>query len=127
MHYETVPTTERYEFDQALWSDLVPDQPVRSDVDWIRLYQRLGQLAIKTSISPVDQPATGRPYLRGNDHLSADDIRELEEYFAFLRCHYGIPEGATVFPKRPAAPAEPDGPQNDAGQEDARSEDDHAA
>ena len=32
--------------------------------------------------------------MRGNDHLSADDIRELEDYFAFLRSQYGIPEGA---------------------------------
>jgi hypothetical protein len=56
--------------------------------------------------------------LRGNDHLSADDIRELEDYFSFLRSHYGIPEGATVFPKRDQAPTEPDGLQDDGGQED---------
>ena len=52
-------------------------------------------------------------------------IRELEDYFSFLRSQYGIPEGASVFPKRPVAPAaraEPDGPQEDAGPED-----DHAA
>ena len=30
MHYETLPTTERFEYDQTLWSDLVSDQPVRS-------------------------------------------------------------------------------------------------
>lgn len=122
MYYETLPTTERYEYDQMLWSDLLPDQPIRGDVDWVRLYQRLGHLALDGSVIPMNGVTKSQPYLRGNDHLSADDIRELEDYFAFLRSQYGIPEDASVFPKRAPAAAEPDGPQEDASQED-----DHAA
>ena len=118
MHYETLPTKERYEYDQTLWSELLSDQPVLSHLDWIRIYQRLGHFALTTSIIPINRVANGQPYFRGNDHLSADDIRELEHYFAFLRSQYGIPEDASVFPKRPPAPAEPDGPHEDAGQED---------
>lgn len=117
MHYETLPTTERYEYDQALWSDLLPDQPIRGDVDWERVYQQLGHVALGTSIIPMDGVTSNKPYLRGNDHLSADDIRQLEDYFAFLRSQYGIPEDASVFPKRPPAAAEPGGPQEEVGQE----------
>ena len=118
MHYESLPTTERYEYDQSLWSDLLPDQPVRSDIDWFRLYQRLGHVAIEASVMPVNGVTRRLPYLRGNDHLSADDVRELEDYFSFLRSQYGIPEGASVFPKRDQAPTEPDGLQENGGQED---------
>lgn len=118
MYHETLPPTERYEYDQTLWSDLLPDQPVRSDVDWLCLCQRLGHAALQPSVNPVNGVTQRPPYLRGKDHLSADDIRELEDYFSFLRSQYGIPEGASVFPKRAPAPAEPDGPQEDAGPED---------
>lgn len=45
--------------------------------------------------------------MRKNDRLSADDIRELESYFEFLRHQYGIPTGASVFPKRDAPPVVP--------------------
>jgi hypothetical protein len=118
MHYESLPTTEQYEYDQTLWSDLLLDQPVRSDVDWFRLRQRLGHVALEPSVIPVNGVTLRPPYLRGNDYLSADDVRELEDYFSFLRSQYGIPEGASVFPKRAPATAEPDGPQEDGGQED---------
>ena len=118
MHHESLPTTERYEYDQTLWSDLVSDQPVRSDIDWFHLYQRLGHVALQPSVIPVNGVTQRPPYLRSNGHLSADDVRELEDYFSFLRSQYGIPEGASVFPKRAPAPAEPDGPQEDAGPED---------
>ena len=117
MHHEILPTTEGYEYDQALWSDLLPDQPIQSDVNWIRIYQRLGHLALGTSIIPMNGVTRDKPYLRGNDHLSADDIHQLEDYFAFLRSQYGIPEDASVFPKRPPAPAEPGCPQEEVGQE----------
>jgi hypothetical protein len=117
MHYESLPTTERYEYDQALWSDLLSDQPIRGDADWVRVYLRLGYVALDASIIPMNDATSDRPYLRGNDHLSADDIRQLEDYFAFLRSQYGISEDASVFPKRAPAPAEPDGPQEDTGQE----------
>ena len=117
MHYETLPTTEGYEYDQALWSDLLPNQPIQSDVYWIRIYQRLGHLALCTSIIPMNGVTSSQTYLRRNDHLSADDIRELENYFAFLRSQYGIPEDASVFPKSPPAPAEPSGPQEEVDQE----------
>ena len=46
-----------------------------------------------------------RSYLRSNDRLDAADIRELERYFDFLRYQFGIPEGATIFPKRDPKPA----------------------
>ena len=118
MHHESPPTAERYECDQTLWSDLLPDQPVQSDSDWWRLYQRLGHVALEASVILVNGVTRRPPYLRGNDHLSADDIHELEDYFSFLRSQYGIPEGASVFPKRVQAPTEPDGPQEDAGPED---------
>ena len=118
MHHETLPTTERYEYDQAVWSDLLPDQPLRIGVDWFRLCRRLGHVALEPSVIPVNGVTQRPPYLRGNDYLSADDVRELEVYFSFLRSQYGIPEGASVFPKRVQAPIEPDGPQEDGGQED---------
>lgn len=113
MYKETIPTMQLPELDRTLWSELASHQPLRSEADWIRLYRRLGHTALE-AVHPYDNiGAYSRPYLRGNSRLSAEDIRELESYLDFLRHHYGIPEGATVFPKREAEPPAPTDPEDD--------------
>ncbi|HVF74612.1 MAG TPA: helix-turn-helix transcriptional regulator [Acidimicrobiales bacterium] len=47
------------------------------------------------------------PYLRSKYHLPPEAIEQLESYFAFLRHQYGIPEGESVFPKKPERAARP--------------------
>jgi hypothetical protein len=100
MYNEKIPTAERFEFDQGLWSEQSTDLPFRTEEDWIRIYQRLGQLALESTVTRSNTSNSDGLYLRRNEQLSAEDIRELESYFEFLRHQYGIPEGATVFPKR---------------------------
>lgn len=100
MYNETMPTAERFELDPGLWSEQKSDLPFWTEEDWIRLYQRLGQLALESTVTRSNTSNSDGLYLRRNERLSADDIHELESYFEFLRNQYGIPEGATVFPKR---------------------------
>jgi hypothetical protein len=77
-------------------------------------------MAMRATITHTNSGTIDRPYWRGNDRLSAEDIRQLESYLDFLRHHYGIPEGATVFPKRDAEPEAPvDGEDADPGDDDA--------
>lgn len=113
MYKETYPTTERLEFDRILWSEWPSEQPVYRNRDWRRLYHSLGHAALEAADTGTNRGTSHRTYLRGNDHLSADDIRELESYLEFLRQHYGIPEGATVFPKRDVEPPPPAEPEDD--------------
>ena len=40
-------------------------------------------------------------YLRAGEELEADDLRDLEDYFAHLRSFYDIPKDQPVFPPRP--------------------------
>jgi hypothetical protein len=112
MYRESIPTTDRLELDRTLWFEW-PPEPLRSASDWSDICRSLGHVALDATSIRTPSRTTGDQYFRGNDRLSADDIRELESYFDFLRRHYGIPEGATVFPKRDAEPAPPTDPEND--------------
>lgn len=49
---------------------------------------------------PIKGLPTFGPYLRAKYNLPPDQVRQLEAYFAFLRSHYGIPEGEKVFPPK---------------------------
>ncbi len=100
MYKETMPNVERFELDPGLWSEQNSDLPLRTEEAWIRIYRQLGQLALQSTVARSNAGEAGGLYLRRNEQLSAEDIRELESYFEFLRHQYGIPEGATVFPKR---------------------------
>jgi len=113
MYRETLPTIDRLELDPALRSPWPADQPLRSEAGWIQLCQSIGHVALEAKLPRTNSGTIHQPYLRGSDRLGPDDIRELESYFEFLRRHYGIPEGATVFPKRDAEPAAPPDPEDD--------------
>ncbi|MGH9919740.1 MAG: hypothetical protein ACRD6W_12860 [Nitrososphaerales archaeon] len=115
MKYNAISTIERFEFDPAIrtTSAVSVHVPSPSVIDVTAL---LGRLAVATTVS-VDRDSTTRPlYLRGRHRLSADDVRQLEEYFAFLRSHYGIPEDVSIFPKKEAAetPVSPKGANGEA-------------
>jgi hypothetical protein len=99
MNKETLPTTERFEFDPAYWLDSPVNTRTRSDGDWLRIFTLLGNVALQGAGIRSKQGTARRPYWRGNGYLSADDVHELERYLAFLRQYYGIEDGATVFPK----------------------------
>jgi hypothetical protein len=115
MYRESLPTTERLEFDPVLRSEWSFDQRVRTHTNWSDLHRALGHVAINGAAEPIHMETRGWPYLRQNDRLSADDIRELESYFEFLRQQYGIPTGASVFPKRDAPPVAPIEKEDDDG------------
>lgn len=127
MYKETQPTIDQLELDPALWSFWPVDEPVRSDGDWTKVYRALGHVALDTSLPLINRGTIHQPYWRGNDRLSADDIRDLEGYLAFLRNHYGIPEGATIYPKRDAMPGAPSSAPAEPDPEDKSPEVEHAA
>ena len=113
MYRESLPTTERLEMDPALRSEWAFDLRRRSGSDWFTLCRCIGNIALDGTFGWTDTK-TGQPtYWRKNDRLSADDIRDLEGYFEFLRHQYGIPEGATVYPKRSSVPADPVEPDDE--------------
>lgn len=113
MYREQLPAAERFEFDPGLWSEWPDDKAFQTRQDRVRVYQQLGQLAIQATAVRPNTSSTRRSYLRSNDRLDAADIRELERYFDFLRYQFGIPEGATIFPKRDPKPAVPVEPEDD--------------
>ena len=109
MYKEILPTADRLELDRALRSEWPTDQPLRDEDRWINVCRSLGQVALEATFPRTNSDAIYRPYWRGNGRLSGSDVRELEGYFEFLRLQYGIPEGATVFPKRDAETVAPTG------------------
>ena len=68
--------------------------------DVAHLARYLGKLAVASGskAQTTDQAFTG--YFRARYSLDDDAVRDLEGYLDFLRHHYGIERGATVFPKR---------------------------
>ena len=58
----------------------------------------------------MTRPATAI-YLRAGEQLEAEDLRDLEDYFAHLRSFYGIPEDEPVFPPRPRSRREQPKPE----------------
>ena len=114
MYKESLPTTTEFpELEAERRSEGPSDLPVQTDEDWIRICQDLGYVAIRGTAVEINSAIRHHLYLRGNSRLSADDIRELERYLDFLRHHYGIAEGATVFPKRAPAPPPPTDEEGD--------------
>jgi hypothetical protein len=112
MYNETLLLPERPEIDPALRSQWPGHVRIRTDSGRLQLYRQLGHRALDATIARNSNGPEFRPYLRSNDRLDADDIRDLESYFEFLRHQYGIPEGGTVFPKRDtvrSSPAEEEG------------------
>ena len=112
MTIESLPRTERYEFDPALRDESAILAP---RFDRGPLARMLGRVALDGCRGPE-----GRTYWRDGDRLSADDIDQLEAYFAFLRAHYGIPESQSVFPKREAEPPRETGEPEGAEGEESR-------
>jgi hypothetical protein len=116
MYKETPLSAERMEIDPALRSRWPGHVRSHTESGSLQLYRQLGRLALDATIASTNNIIALRPYLRSNDRLDADDIRDLESYFEFLRHQYGMPEGATVFPKRdtvPSIPAEEEGDDAD--------------
>jgi hypothetical protein len=107
MYRESLPTIERLEIDPALRSEWAFDLRQRAGSDWSNLSRCIGSVALQATVGRANSGGSRQPYWRKNDRLSADDIRELESYLEFLRHQYGIPEGATVFPKRDSVPVRP--------------------
>ncbi|MDA8358551.1 MAG: hypothetical protein M0Z95_20180 [Actinomycetota bacterium] len=106
MYRELPPIAESLEIDPALRLEWPGELRSRTEGDWLVLARELGRLAVAASNGRIHGDTHVRHYWRKNDRLSADDIRELESYFEFLRHQYGIPVGATVFPKRETTPAD---------------------
>jgi len=71
-----------------------------SSDDVAHLARYLGKVAVASGskTQTTDQAFTG--YFRARYSLDDDGVRDLEGYLDFLRHHYGIEAGATVFPKR---------------------------
>lgn len=113
MYRESLPTTERLEMDPALRSEWAFDLRRRTGSDWVALCRCIGSVALSGTFGWTDTKTGWPTYWRKNDRLSADDIRDLEGYFEFLRHQYGIPEGATVYPKRGSVPADPVEPDDE--------------
>jgi hypothetical protein len=92
MSIETIPRTERYEFDHAIRDLTVSASRRNAPQDLARFTGRimLRDCRERSGLDP-----------RGRDQLSADDIEQLEAYFDFLREQYGIPKDKAVFPKAP--------------------------
>ncbi len=107
MYRESLPTTERLEMDPALRSEWALDRRRRTGSDWFTLCRCIGTVARDGTFGWTDNKTKHPTYWRKNGRLSADDIRDLESYFEFLRHQYGIPEGTTVYPKRAPVPANP--------------------
>ncbi len=94
MSIETIPRTERYEFDPV-----VRDLQVRvRDRDHRAVALFAGRVALRDTRdrSGLDP--------RDRDQLSPEDIEQLEAYFDFLRAQYGIPKNQSVFPKHESEP-----------------------
>jgi len=107
MYRESLPTPERLEMDPSLRSEWPLDLRRRTGSSWFTLCRCIGSVALDGTFGWTDAKMGWPTYWRKNDRLSADDIRELESYFEFLRHQYGIPEGATVYPKRASVPVDP--------------------
>ena len=101
---EAAPKMERFEIDPALWTEPSQNDQQRSASEFARLAMLLGRTAVAATIETETGSAFHSFYLRGRYDLSSEDVRQLEEYIAFLRQHYGIPEGASVFPKKEPVP-----------------------
>ena len=99
MNYNTLSTIERFESEPTLWSESSSIWPLRTDEERTTLQRTLGRLALGTVIALPNTRFIDTSYGRAKGRLSADDVRELERYFDFLRQHYGVPEGASIFPK----------------------------
>jgi hypothetical protein len=104
MHIEAIPNIERFEFDPAIWTEPSQNDQKRSQSDVAWLINRLGRTAVASTIDADIGSAIYPLYLRGHYNLSSEDVRQLEEYIDFLRNHYGIPEGVSVFPKKETMP-----------------------
>lgn len=92
MSLETIPRIKSCEF-----SHIPVDAPTRTArIESGDLAALLGRVALR---------GTGLElYWRVGHNLSADDIEQLEEFYALLRRYYGIPVDQPVFPKKATAP-----------------------
>src|SRR4029077_4094732 len=95
------------------WIHIGPDAPGPPTAD-PALLEMIGRIAL---MSTMDQGSSDAVYLRRTYGLSEGDHEDLESYFAFLRNHYGIPDGQTIYPRKPdlepstpVSPTEPPAP-----------------